>query len=643
VTDDGEECDDGANNSDTAPDACRSDCTVPTCGDGVTDSVEECDNGANNSDSDPDACRTSCLYPSCGDGITDAGELCDDGDANSDLTPDTCRTSCVLPRCGDWVLDVGEECDGGTNNSDTNPGACRTDCHAASCGDGVTDEREECDAGTANSDTDPDACRVACVFATCGDGVTDAGELCDDGASNSDTAPDACRTSCVPPTCGDDVWDTGEGCDDGNDATLDGCDPSCAVEFGWICSGTPSSCSVDCQDADGDMYGGGSGCLGTDCDETNPDVHAGATEVCNDIDDNCDGNTDENLDLVCYSGSANTVGVGACVEGVSSCVGGTYSPCMGEIAPVREICGDGVDNDCDGEADQVAACPNGLGTFVSKLTGDDNSGDGTQQNPVATIAKGMANAVTMGGGQAVYVAEGTYSEQVNLIDGISLLGGFQCDASTCTWTRDPVAYVSTIANTHRQGVYADVYVTSSTVLEGFTITGINISSDGSSQTPGTSAVTVAGGTPVVRGNIIRAGVEGFCGSANACGSFGVRVVGPTNDPAEGVTLEGNAIYGGTSANQSCPALALARNPAPIVSVVGNWIKGGTCRYNRAVDAWFSGYGTEFLHNEIFAGTSSGSGGTSFAIVLSGYSVLDGNMINHDPSEVGTCRAPSDKT
>ena len=41
VVDPGEECDDGAENSDQVADACRSDCTLPVCGDGVTDAGEE--------------------------------------------------------------------------------------------------------------------------------------------------------------------------------------------------------------------------------------------------------------------------------------------------------------------------------------------------------------------------------------------------------------------------------------------------------------------------------------------------------------------------------------------------------------------------------------------------------------------------
>jgi len=42
------------------------------CGNGVTDPGEECDDGLLNSDTTPDACRTTCILPRCGDGVPDA-------------------------------------------------------------------------------------------------------------------------------------------------------------------------------------------------------------------------------------------------------------------------------------------------------------------------------------------------------------------------------------------------------------------------------------------------------------------------------------------------------------------------------------------------------------------------------------------
>jgi len=81
-----EECDNGQNNSDLAPNACRTDCRLPFCGDDVTDNGEECDAGLNNSDQVPDACRRDCRQAHCGDGVVDPGayptEYCEDGNDN---------------------------------------------------------------------------------------------------------------------------------------------------------------------------------------------------------------------------------------------------------------------------------------------------------------------------------------------------------------------------------------------------------------------------------------------------------------------------------------------------------------------------------------------------------------------------------
>ncbi|MFI5173041.1 MAG: MopE-related protein [Chitinophagales bacterium] len=46
--------------------------------------------------------------------------------------------------------------------------------------------------------------------------------------------------------------------------------------------------TLEMIDEDGDGYG-----IWIDCDDTNPDIHPGATEICNDIDEDCDGITSE--------------------------------------------------------------------------------------------------------------------------------------------------------------------------------------------------------------------------------------------------------------------------------------------------------------------------------------------------------------
>ena len=68
------------------------------CGDGVLNDGEECDDGADNSDLDPDACRTDCTRPRCGDGVIDRAEACDPGLADDVVgCADDCSFAC--PAC----------------------------------------------------------------------------------------------------------------------------------------------------------------------------------------------------------------------------------------------------------------------------------------------------------------------------------------------------------------------------------------------------------------------------------------------------------------------------------------------------------------------------------------------------------------
>jgi len=60
TVDQGEQCDNGSGNSDTLPDACRSDCSRARCGDGVKDTGEACDLGAQNGASGA-ACSSTCM------------------------------------------------------------------------------------------------------------------------------------------------------------------------------------------------------------------------------------------------------------------------------------------------------------------------------------------------------------------------------------------------------------------------------------------------------------------------------------------------------------------------------------------------------------------------------------------------------
>jgi fibro-slime domain-containing protein len=216
----------------------RSQCG-PTCGDKVIAGTEECDNGADNSDSTYGGCTTQCKFgPFCGDGETNGAEECDDGrNTTVGYNVSGCGPGCKLPpRCGDGVQQVGEECDEGSKNKDAQCGSgCSSTCQLnPSCGDAQVDTacNEECDDGLNTGGYG--FCAPACKLGPrCGDGVvqSDQGEECDLGAKNSDSAGSTCTTSCQKPGfCGDGILqaERGETCDDGkNDGSCGACTPDC--------------------------------------------------------------------------------------------------------------------------------------------------------------------------------------------------------------------------------------------------------------------------------------------------------------------------------------------------------------------------------------------------------------------------------
>jgi hypothetical protein len=131
-------------------------------------------------------------------------------------------------------------------------------------------------------------------------------------------------------------------------------------------------------------------------------------EVCNGLDDDCDGLTDEDQgELAC--------GVGQCEHTIPTCVGGEVQLCDSFEGTVPEVC-DGLDNDCDGETDEglgetqcgtgacdhsVTACVNGQlqpcdpfeGVTADTCDGIDNNCDGATDEDLGQTQCGAGTCV----------------------------------------------------------------------------------------------------------------------------------------------------------------------------------------------------------------------------------------------------------
>ncbi len=305
----------------------------------------------------------------------------DDAMPDTDAGPDTCATNA---DCDDGVF-----CNGSETCDPSATGASSIGCvpaAAGACMEGQTCD-EEADTCSTICELDPDADGDGVNAMECGgddcddsderrfpgntevcdvDGVD---EDCDEttfGSRDIDRDGQIDATCCNGDNCGTDCDDLRASVSTTGTEACDGFDNDCdgVTDEGVLASGF--------ADTDGDQHGdpdaAAMACPGTprfsdiddDCDDEAPPVHGAQVEVCDSLDNDCDGSVDENTRPIAWYRDSDGDGFGNAAGGVEiacappagySALGTDCDDERSGVNPAAvEIC-DGRDNDCNGIAD----------------------------------------------------------------------------------------------------------------------------------------------------------------------------------------------------------------------------------------------------------------------------------------------------
>ena len=309
-----------------------------------------------------------------GDGWLEADGDCDDADAStypgaSEICYDAADNDCnglTDDGCPAWDMDG----DGYSSISDCDDSDATVYPGATEAANGIDDD---CD-GVVDEGTD--------AYDDDGDGFSEADGDCDDADAmiypGADEFCDGIDSDCdgtvdEAAALDADIWFADEDKDGFGDE----------LSLAYSCT-EPAGYTAD----------------GSDCDDNDSSVHPYATEYCNGADDDCDGDVDEDLATAIWYADLDLDGYGDDSTAFTSClyeagmvlVGGDCNDSDASVHPwADDVCEDDIDQDCDG-ADEACPVPpiepegtDADGDGVTVEDGDCDDSD-VLVNPLATEA-----------------------------------------------------------------------------------------------------------------------------------------------------------------------------------------------------------------------------------------------------------------